>query len=432
MKVATLSTEQAPPISVPLCFFAVAPVFLVLAALLLAAGGGNPFADTRSPASLAATHCITLGFMAMVMLGATQQLLPVVIGSPVPAPRLVAWSTLLPLTAGALLLSGGFMLGEPALLNLSWPLLGLAFLVFIGAGMLSLARASARNATKTAILLSILSLAVAVALGMLLARGYATGLPLPYTRLATAHIGLALGGWVMLLIAGAAYQVVPMFQLTPDYPKWLTANLAPAIFAVLLLGLASLLLEPAPRWMASATENLFWLLAACFAVVTLRLQNRRRRRVPDATLSFFRLGMLSLLLAALFSLASRLSPTANDYFGTLSVLIFLLGFAMSLTQGMLYKIIAFLVWFHLFRGGINAVKAGVPNMKEIIPEPWMWRHLWLHIGTLLAVLLAPLWGVAAWLVMLGLLLQGVLLGCAVLAGISVYRRTLGRIEQIPA
>ncbi|MCR4297804.1 MAG: hypothetical protein NUV75_03465, partial [Gallionella sp.] len=112
MKIASLSPDQAPPISVPLRFFAVAPVFLALAALLLATAGGNPFADLRSPAQIAATHHITLGFMAMVMFGAIQQLLPVVIGSPMPVPRLVTWFTLLPLIAGTLLLSAGFALGE--------------------------------------------------------------------------------------------------------------------------------------------------------------------------------------------------------------------------------------------------------------------------------------------------------------------------------
>ncbi|HEU0233752.1 MAG TPA: hypothetical protein VFQ94_01290 [Gallionella sp.] len=426
MKLASLSTEQAPPISVPLRFFIAAPVFLALVALLLAMVGGNPFAALHSPAQIAATHHITLGFMAMVMLGAIQQLLPVVIGSPMPASRLVAWFTFLPLIAGTLSLSAGFMLGKPALLNLSWPLLGLAFLVFIAASLTSLVRATAKNATKTALLLSILSLAGAVTFGMLLAGGYANGLPLPYARLAAAHISLALGGWVLLLVIGVSYQVVPMFQLTPNYPKWLTAGLAPAIFAALLLNLALFIPESAPHWARFIAEGIFWSLACCFAVVTLRLQSQRRRRVPDAPLSFSRLGMLSLLLAALFSLAALTLPAASDQLRTLSALAFLLGFALSLIQGMLYKVVPFLVWFHLFRGGIST---GIPNMKNIIPEPWMWRHLWLHGGTLLAALLAPWWNVAAWLVMLGLLLQGALLGYAVFTGIAVYRRTLKRIEQ---
>lgn len=432
MKMTSLSTDQAPPIGVPLRFFAVAPIFIVLAALLLAVGGGNPFADMHSPALLAATHCITLGFMAMVMLGAIQQLLPVVIGSPMPASRLVAWFTFLPLMAGTLLLSGGFMLGKPELLNLAWPLLGSAFLVFIGASLLSLARATAQNATKTAILFSVLSLIMAATLGMLLARGYATGLPLPYAKLATAHISMALGGWVLLLAIGVSYQVIPMFQLTPNYPGWLTASLVPAIFTVLLLNLALLLPESVPSWAKYAAEILFWLLAGCFAAVTLRLQNQRRRRVPDVSLSFFRLGMASLLFAALLSLVAMLCPAAHNYLRALSILVFLLGFGLSIVQGMLYKVIPFLVWFHLFRGGVKAVKVGVPNMKEIIPEPWMWRHLWLHGATLLAVLLASWWDAAAWVAIPGLLLQGALLSYGVFTGISIYRRTLKRIEQAEA
>ncbi|MFZ2542208.1 MAG: hypothetical protein WAW75_10635 [Gallionella sp.] len=425
MKIISLNTEQAPPISVPLRFFTAAPLFLLLAALMLVSGTDHPFSDIPSPALLAATHCITLGFMAMIMLGAMQQILPVVIGSPMPASRLTVWLIFLPLLLGAVLLPAGFMLGKPVLLNLAWPLLGLAFITFISASLISLARAPAHSATMTAILLSILALGGAIALGMLLAHGYATGSAPPYARLATAHISLSLGGWVMLLIVGVSYQVVPMFQLTPNYPKWLAIGLAPAIFSVLLVNLLSIFLEPRPLWVEIVTKSLFWFLASSFAVTTLVLQGRRRRRVADATLSFFRLGMMALLCAALSALATVLFP-AIDRLVTLSAVLYLLGFAMSLTHGMLYKIVPFLVWFHLFRGG---VKSGVPNMKKIIPETWMWRHLWLHRYTLLAALFAPWWNAAVWLVALGLLLQGLLLGYALLIAIAVYRRTLQRIEE---
>jgi hypothetical protein len=426
MRIASLSAEQAPPISLPLRFFALAPAFLVLPALLAGLSDGNPFADLRSGAQIAATHHITLGFMAMVMLGAIQQMLPVVIGSPMPATRWVAWITYVPLAVGALALSAGFALGSPLFLNLSWLLLGLAFLVFIGASLVSLVRAKAKNATKTAILLSILSLAGAVTLGILLARGYAAGLALPYASLAAAHVSLALGGWVLLLVIGVSYQVVPMFQLTPNYPKWMTSWLVPGLFTVLLLNLALLFFESSPRGLAFVAEAVFWALASAFAVVTLRLQYQRRRRIPDAALSFFRMGMAGLLLAALFSMAAHGFPEAAGPLRTLSALAFLLGFALSLIQGMLYKIVPFLVWFHLFRGGL---KTGVPNMKEIIPEPWMWRHFWLHGATLLAALLAVWWMAAAWLVMLGLLLQGALLGYGIFTGIAVYRRVYRKIEQ---
>jgi len=423
MKPIPLNTEQAPPISVPLRFFTAAPLFLLLAALMLVSGADNSFANIHSPELLAATHCITLGFMAMIMMGAMQQILPVVVGSPMPASRLTIWLTYLPLLFGALLMPAGFLLGKPVLLNFAWPVLGLSFITFISASLIGLARAPARNATKTAILLSILALGGAITVGMLLAHGYATGLLLPYNKLATAHISLSLGGWVLLLIIGVSYQVVPMFQLTPNYPKWFARSLAPAIFIVLVLSVLSLLLAPGLHWVAIVAQSLFWCLAGCFAVATLWLQGKRRRRVADATLSFFRLGMMALMCASILSLATVFIP-AIDHLAILSATLFLLGFAMSLIHGMLYKIVPFLVWFHLFRGG---VKRGVPNMKEIIPETWMWRHLWLHRGTLLAALFAPWWSAAAWLVALGLLLQGMLLGYALLIAIAVYRRTLERI-----
>lgn len=425
MRMTSLSTDQSPPISIPLSFFSVAPFFLLLAAVFLALAGGNPFTDPHNPALRAATHCITLGFMTSVMFGATQQILPVLVGSKMPASRLVAIFSLFPLLFGTLSLCAGFILGKPALLNLAWPLLGIAFLIFIVASLVSLARAAARNDTRTAILLAVLSLAIAITLGVLLAHGFASGAGLPYFEMITAHIKLSLGGWVMLLTIGVSYQVVPMFQLTPGYPKWLSAVLAPALFIVLLSGAALLWIDPYPYQIAAGMELLFWLLAIGFAAVTLRLQRQRRRRVADATLSFFRLGMLSILLAALFSMAALRYPAAGTYLRTLSVLAFLMGFAMSVISGMLYKIIPFLVWFHLFRGGM---KSGVPNMKQIIPETWMWWHYRLHAGTLLTAMCAPFWMVAAWGVMLGLLLQGVLLGAGVFTAIAIYRKSFRLIN----
>jgi len=49
------------------------------------------------------------------------------------------------------------------------------------------------------------------------------------------------------------------------------------------------------------------------------------------------------------------------------------------------------------------------------------------LGTLLAAICAPFWIVAAWAVMLGVLLQGLLLTTAVFTAIAVYRKNVRRI-----
>ena len=133
--------------------------------------------------------------------------------------------------------------------------------------------------------------------------------------------------------------------------------------------------------------------------------------------------MISLLCVALLAMSTH--NLINDELRKITgALLFLLGFAMSLIFGMLYKIVPFLIWFHLFRGGsIHSI----PNMKEIIPEAWMWRHVWLHACTIAVALLAPWWNITAWLFMLCLLLQGLLLSYTLYTAIAIYQRTLKKL-----
>jgi len=66
---AGLSFEQAPPFSLPLRFFLTAPLFLLAAAGLIVLSP-DALASRWTPQALALTHALTLGFLAMAMLGA--------------------------------------------------------------------------------------------------------------------------------------------------------------------------------------------------------------------------------------------------------------------------------------------------------------------------------------------------------------------------
>ena len=68
-----LSLKQAPPLSVPLRFFLTAPVFLLLAAMLLWHLGATVWASRWSAGVLALTHLLTLGYLSMVMLGVRER-----------------------------------------------------------------------------------------------------------------------------------------------------------------------------------------------------------------------------------------------------------------------------------------------------------------------------------------------------------------------
>jgi hypothetical protein len=85
-----LSYDQGPPFGAPLRYFLVAPLFI-----LLAAGLGTLLPDwltTRwSPISLALTHLVTLGLPGHGDAGCLAANVAVVLGTPVPAVRLVGW-----------------------------------------------------------------------------------------------------------------------------------------------------------------------------------------------------------------------------------------------------------------------------------------------------------------------------------------------------
>ena len=389
-----LSLNQAPPIWVPFRFFLSAPLFALLAALL-ALWLGPSLLDSRwLPSALALTHLMTLGFLGMAMVGAMLQMLPVVAGSPVAHPVGVARAVHWLLTPGILLLAGSFLLGMPVPMRLAMALLGTGFTIFIAAAGLSLWRAPSGNSTTIGLRFAVAGLLVTVVLGLILASNYGwtwwLASRMPVTNL---HATWGLLGWVGLLVIGVSYQVVPMFQLTPPYPKPMTRWLSGLLFFLLLSEAATLFLPEGGVQELAALVMALLIVAvfAGFALMTLRLQLQRRRKLPDVTLEFWRFGMACLLLALALGLAAQAMPAWDgaQRVDFMMAFLFIAGFAVSVVNGMLYKIVPFLIWFHL--QGLLMGAAKVPNMRQIMPEAGMRRQMWLHFAAVPALALSALW-----------------------------------------
>ena len=371
-----LALEQAPPFSVPLRFFLTAPLFLMAAGM---AAAWQPAWTTAPgvPATLALTHLLTLGYLSMVMLGALTQLLPVVAGVPLPVVRRVSAFSHAGLTLGTPMLCWGLYDGEPIALLAGGVLLGLGIGVFLAAALISLAKGRSLD-TLRAMVVALASLAVVLAIGIILI-GWLSGLwqPDEPERWLSRHVAAGLGGWIGMLVMGTAWQVVPMLQITPPYPSHLTRGL-------LVTGAASLIASltlPSPGRVAGDIG--LSLVAVVFAVATLELQRRRKRKVADAALSFWRLGMVALIAAAAL-LPFAEAPASRQLAG----LLFLAGFALSVVNGMLYKIVPFLAWFHLqAQKGIMA--SGLPSMKDYLPDRLANGQLAIHTAALACLLAAP-------------------------------------------
>lgn len=130
-----------------------------------------------SPVTLALTHLITLGYLATVMVGALLQMLPVVLGAPVPVVRFVAWLGLLGLSCSTPSVALGFLLGEPLWLYAGMLILVAGLAPFIIAIAFSLVRTPAAQVVWP-IRQATLSLLVTLALGIALGGGLAGLWPL--------------------------------------------------------------------------------------------------------------------------------------------------------------------------------------------------------------------------------------------------------------
>jgi hypothetical protein len=401
----------------------------LLAAVVMLWQGPDLFASRWSASTLATTHLITLGFMTMVMAGAMMQMLPVLAGAPVPRPKLVAAVIHPLLLLGTLSLAAGFLLAQPHLLQCAVALLGTGLVLFFGAMLLTLSRVRNPTATIHAMWLAIIAFGITIVFGLTLGVSHGWSAPLPSQALRDLHPAWGLVGWTGLLVAGVAYQIVPMFQMTPNYPRWLTRSLTIGAFAVLVLwSLAQWQGAAGWNWLRSASVCLLVAAFGVFAVSTLDLQKRRRRRLPDVTLEFWRAGMAFLLLAALLWLARQVPALAFAQSDLLLGVLVIAGAAVSFISGMLYKIMPFLTWFHL--QALPASDTPLPNMKAILPEKAQRRQLRLHLASVGLLIAAALWpALFAYPAALSLGAAMVFLMINLISVVKVYRGCLQRVTQ---
>ncbi|MES9858548.1 MAG: hypothetical protein ABW166_18375 [Sedimenticola sp.] len=432
LNTAGLSLEQAPPISIPFRFFLTAPLFGIAAALLLLVYGGDLFQTRWLPLTLGLTHMITLGFITMVMCGAMMQMLPVFAGSPLPKVTVVGPLVHLSLSSGTLFLIFAFIMGGEGWMALALYTLGFGLALFLGAVVIALMRVKLPSVTIAGMRLAVAALAVTLLLGLLLGGGY-TGMirSLPLLMLTDMHLGWGILGWFGLLLIGVSYQIVPMFQVTPEYPERLRERLAGSLF----FGLVVWSLMKAGVWFGALHDAVpqIWLsllLAgyASFAFFTLLLQSRRRRRIADVTLFFWRTGLFFIMACLLLWLAAQWLPVVADsprYTLLLGVGL-LMGAVLSFVNGMLYKIVPFLAWFHLQNRQIAlmCMTVSVPNMKELIPDHMGKRQYTAHLGALLLMVGAvfqPEWMTRPAAVLF--LVSNILLVVNLVNAISRYRAT---------
>lgn len=376
-----------PPLSLPLRFLLSAPLFALLAGAVLLWAGASAYSSRWTSSMLAVTHLLTLGCLCMAMLGALLQMLPSVAGVALPRHR-AAGAAHAALCGGALALAAAFLFEQPFLFGAAAALLAPALIGLLCLLAVGLWQRHADGATSmiAAVRAALAALAVTLVLGLMLASQFIWPgtLGLPLLHVTDIHAAWGLLGWTGLLVAGVAYQVVPMFQVTELYPDWMTRTFTTWMFVLLaIVSVASGLADHGARVLTRAGVVLVAAGFAAFAGVTAALLLRRKRPKPDTTTLFWYTAIASLLAACVLG-ALPAVPSATQVPLALGVLL-LAGFAFSAINGMLYKIVPFLVWHHL-QDTVAGGSRGVPKPAAMIPAVWTLYQFRAHAFALVLLL----------------------------------------------
>ncbi|RME23025.1 MAG: hypothetical protein D6798_14415 [Deltaproteobacteria bacterium] len=355
------------------------------------------------PATTALTHLGTLGTLGMVMVGALYQMVPVVAGRPVPGARF-AHGVWLPLTAGVAALVGGLWSGHAGWLHGAVACLALALSAFVAQLGVALARPGSRDHSVTGMRLALVSLVGVATIGLVLAHGRATGM-FPAARVAwlQVHVTLGLLGWVGGLVTAVAWKVLPMFYLAPELPSRVRGGSLVAIAAGLVGPLAGVLLGvESPLFLgllALPAAAAAWLLQP---VLLLRSLAARRRKRVDGSFRFWQASLGLAPVTALLAAAAILLPDGRWplLFGWVAIW----GHAALVVHGMLTRIVPFLVWYHRFSSVVGTAR--VPAMRELLPDRAVTIGLALHLGALVAGVVAVGTGVGLLARLTGLLVCG--------------------------
>jgi hypothetical protein len=424
-----LSFDDGPPISAPLRYFLTAPVFAICAGLLLLWSGPDLFASRWTPQALAFTHLITVGFMLQVMLGALQQLLPVMAGANIRHPLRVATVVHAAITLGAILLVLAFLTSTPLLFGGAAVALACGTVVFIGAALQALQSVRVAGPVIGDLRLALLGLFVTTGVGLLNAVALGSSLPLALQQWTNVHVVWGFVGWGGVLLGVVGFVVVPMFQQTRQYPNGFHKRFAASAVAIVALWSLAELAD----YSRSAAVLSFGvvLVAASFALVTLKLLLGTKRPKLDAVQILWRVAMLSALAACALWLLAHASDSVSQWQGwplMLGVLV-LLGSFMTVIVGMLYKIVPFLVWLHL--QNLSHGRLMAPNVKKVLAEKHIRGHMQAHClayGLLLMAVVWPAWFVypagLAVVIANGWLLRNLL------SAVAVYRKHLATIKAL--
>ncbi len=357
-------------------FYGYAAIAFLIATILLLLSVADITNHYFQPHTLAITHIMALGWGTMMILGASHQLVPVLIEDKLYSNKL-AYISFLSAALGIPLLAYGFYVFD---MGLHTRCAGILILLAIIAYLINLAVSMIRSKHEIVhayfIFTAALWLLATAIVGLLLLYNFTYPL-LPKNSLAYlplhAHIGIV--GWFLLLVIGVGSRLIPMFLISKYNNTrqlwWIYGLINGGLlsFVFIFLYANNRLLLTIPLLAVTAAIVLFGNF--CF-----RSYQQRIRKKVDEQMKVSLLSVLMMLLPVIFLVVIItlliVSPKESISLMITYGFIIFFGWITAIIFGMTFKTLPFIIWnkeYHHLAG-----KGKTPNPKDLFSNTifkWM-------------------------------------------------------------
>ena len=351
---------------VVLPFYLYAAFAFLVATILLFLSTSSLNQHYFNPKILAITHIMALGWGTMMILGASHQLVPVIIEGKLFS-NILAHFSFITAAIGIPLLAYGFYV-----FNMGWPaqwgaiLINTAILSYLGNLTLSMIKRKKVNVHATFVLTAALWLFVTTLVGLLLVYNFSDPiLPTDSLHYLSLHAHLGIIGWFLLLVIGVGSRLIPMFLIS----KYSNTKLLWLIFGLINAGLLTFIIfflyvPQISFYLISFASILFGI--GSFGYYCYHSFKQRIRKKVDEIMKISLLSVIMMFLPVIllftiivWLLINSINPQLVLVYG----FVIFFGWITAIILGMTFKTLPFIVWnkvYHLLAG-----LGKTPNPKDM-------------------------------------------------------------------
>lgn len=363
----TTGLQKTTSYKVVLPFYVFGALSFLLSCVLLLLNTGVVHQHYFQPQTLAITHLMALGWGTMIILGASHQLLPVLIEGKLDSDLLAYLSFIFAALGIPFLVTGFYLFNTGLILQTGAVLINLAVACYFINVFTSIIESKKHDVYAWFIATASLWLFATVFFGLMLVFNFSRSLlpdnSMEYLSL-HAHMGLA--GWFLLLVIGVASRLIPMFLIS----KYTNTKVLWWIFALInsaLIGFVVLkTLKAFPQFYYSPFLLLVVALALFGNFIFQAYKARIRKRVDEQMkVSLLSVVLLFLPLISLLLVIYFISGDERPNIVLLYGFCIFFGWITAIILGMTFKTLPFIVWNKVYR-----IRAGgkTPAPKEMFSE----------------------------------------------------------------